>query len=311
MKTRQRLLAAGALCLILAVPGLAQAQYTFTTIDVPAAVRTSVNRNTSNALAGEYDAVIDEDFDVQTHGFIMDKHGFTTIDVPDATYTTVYGINPRGETSGYFVDEDYVTHGFYRSKDGVFTTIDPPGSVHTFVDDINARGDVLGVYRDVAGTRHGFVWSHGAYTTFDVPGAGGRNGGTVPLGMNDHGDIVGDYTTSPDGRTLIRHGFVLSDGVYTTLDVPGAIFTVATGINNDGVIVGAYQEQHILHFPPPFGDILLTFQHGYVLIDGVYTTIDVGRPYYTAVLTINAEGQIAGNYVDGVTHGFVGTPEHH
>ena len=308
MRIHQRLLANVALSLILAVPGLAQAQYTFTTVDVPGAVRTSVNRNTSNALAGEFDTVIDDDYDVQTHGFVFTKGVFTTIDVPGSTYTTVYGINPRGEICGYFTGEDDVTHGFFRSQKGAFTTIDPPGSYHTFATGLNSHGEVVGVYRDAADTRHGFLWRDGAYTLLDdVPGAGGRNGGTVPLGINDHGEIVGDYTTSPDGRTLIRHGFVYRDGVYTTLDVQGAILTVATGINNDGVIVGAYIEQHVLHLPP-YGDFLLQFQHGYVLIDGVYTTIDVGRPYYTAVLTINADGQIAGYYIDGVMHGFVGTP---
>jgi probable HAF family extracellular repeat protein len=308
MMTQQRLLAAVALGLILAVPGPAQAQYKFTTIDVPGAVRTAVNRNTSNALAGEFDTIIDDDYDAQTHGFVFTKGVFTTIDVPGSTFTTVYGINPRGEICGYFTGEDDVTHGFFRNQKGVFTTIDPPGSVHTFADGLNAHGEVVGVYRDDADTRHGFLWSDGVYTLLDdVPGAGGRNGGTIPLGINDHGDIVGDYTTSTDGRTLTRHGFVQRDGVYTTLDVQGALLTVATGINNDGVIVGAYLEEHVLHLPP-YGDFLLQFQHGYVLIDGVYTTINVGRPYHTAVLTINAEGQIAGYYVNGVTHGFVGTP---
>lgn len=165
----------------------------------------------------------------------------------------------------------------------------------------------MGVNRDAGDTRHGFLWSDGVYTLLDdVPGAGGPGGGTVPLGINDHGDIVGDYTTSPDGFTLTRHGFVERHGVYTTLDVPGAFFTVTTGINNAGVIVGAYKEQHILHLPP-YGDFLVQVQHGYVLIDGVYTTIDVGGPYSnTAVLTINAEGQIAGYF--NYYHGFVGTP---
>src|SRR5262249_22820384 len=157
----------------------------------------------------------------------------TIIDVPGATYTTVYGINLRGEISGYFTDEDDITHGFFRTKNGAYTTIDPPGSFNTFATGLNAHGEVVGVYRDAAGTRHGYLWNNGVYTLLDdVPGAGGRNGGTVPLGLNDNGVIVGDYTTSPDGRTLVRHGFVLSDGVYTTIDVPGATLTVATGISN-------------------------------------------------------------------------------
>ena len=37
-----------------------------------------------------------------------------------------------------------------------------------------------------------------------------------------------------------RHGFLLSNGAFTTIDVPGATLTVATGINSGGDIVGDY-----------------------------------------------------------------------
>ena len=35
---------------------------------------------------------------------------------------------------------------------------------------------------------------------------------------------------------------LLSDGRFTTIDVPGSVFTQATGINNAGQIVGWYQD---------------------------------------------------------------------
>jgi uncharacterized membrane protein len=144
----------------------------------------------------------------------------------------------------------------------------------------------------------------GVYTTLDVQGAGGPNGGTVPLGMNDHGDIVGDFTNPPDG--FPRHGFLLSDGVYTTFDVPPDSFlTVATGINNAGVIVGTYLDFDI--------DYEILAFHGYVLIDGVFTKVEVNGPFSdTNVLAINEQGQIAGWYLDEnyYMRGFVGTPVH-
>ena len=94
-----------------------------------------------------------------------------------------------------------------------------------------------------------------------------------------------------------RHGFLLSKGVYTTLDVPDAAFTVAQGINNAGQIVGLYVDRD-------------DKEHGFVLSNGVYTTIDVPNSTATAVFSINAQGAIVGSYddADGVTHGFVGTP---
>src|SRR5262249_8648735 len=105
-----------------------------------------------------------------------------------------------------------------------------------------------------------------------------------------------DQATPP-----VRHGFLLSQGVYTTLDVPGASLTVAEGINNAGVIVGAYFDAK--------GN-----EHGFVLSQGVYTTIDVPKSTATATATqinsINAQGQIVGFYLDvnGTEHGFLGTP---
>jgi uncharacterized membrane protein len=38
------------------------------------------------------------------------------------------------------------------------------------------------------------------------------------------------------------HGFLLDKGSYTTLDVPGAIWTGASGINDSGQIVGSYED---------------------------------------------------------------------
>jgi hypothetical protein len=48
---------------------------------------------------------------------------------------------------------------------------------------------------------------------------------------------VGSYW---DGTT--NHGFVLDQGNYTTLDVPGSTFTWANGINDSGQIVGSYED---------------------------------------------------------------------
>jgi len=72
------------------------------------------------------------------------------------------------------------------------------------------------------------------FNTFNQPGV--FTSGTEAFGINDVGQIVGQY--SDLGGT---HGFLLSGGIYTTLDDPlGTHGTVATGINNAGQIVGTY-----------------------------------------------------------------------
>jgi hypothetical protein len=48
-------------------------------------------------------------------------------------------------------------------------------------------------------------------------------------------EIVGEFTSSG-----ITHGFLLSQDVFSAIDVPGATSTNALGINESGDIVGAY-----------------------------------------------------------------------
>jgi hypothetical protein len=89
------------------------------------------------------------------------------------------------------------------------------------------------------------------FRAVDVPCAAGAPsfcpGGvalqTAVNGINAAGDIVGSYI---DGAKR-QHGFVMKNGRYTTLDVPGSfggvtgtLPTVANGINPAGDIVGTY-----------------------------------------------------------------------
>jgi hypothetical protein len=48
--------------------------------------------------------------------------------------------------------------------------------------------------------------------------------------------VVGDYNDD-----IFIHGYVLSNGNYSTLDFPGAVVTTPFVINNHGIIVGQYQ----------------------------------------------------------------------
>jgi uncharacterized membrane protein len=273
--------------LLLGFPGVARADlmFNFTTIDVPGAANTAANANTTNAIAGEYD-----DAGGITHGFILSRGVYTTFNAsapPDVVSSTIInGINAAGQLAGTYTGSSRL-HAFFWSQ-GVLTTLDPPGSTRSLGGFLNAQGQVVGTYRNPPNDkRHGFLWSRGVFTTFNVPDDHPVFG-TVALGINDLGQIVGDYVDIGGNR----HGFLLSQGAYTILDVPGAVLTVAQGINNAGMIVGLYIDTG--------GN-----QHGFVLSQGVYTTIDVPKSASTAVFSINAQGDIVGVYDD---HAFVGTP---
>src|SRR5437763_17061081 len=74
------------------------------------------------------------------------------------------------------------------------------------------------------------------YTTLDDPSA---NNNTQAFGINASGQIVGQYTDASNHT----HGFLYSNGTYTTLDDPSASATGGTfalGINDLGQIVGVY-----------------------------------------------------------------------
>ena len=62
---------------------------------------------------------------------------------------------------------------------------------------------------------------------------------TEAIAINDAGVIVGVYFTSDPSLT---QGFVLSGGVYTTLTIPGEPYTFLDDINNNGVVLGNYQD---------------------------------------------------------------------
>ena len=77
------------------------------------------------------------------------------------------------------------------------------------------------------------------YTTLDDPSA---TADTVASGINDAGDIVGNYDAT-SGRFTGGHGFLKVAARYSTLDDPVGIGHLAQGINDTGQIVGYYQER--------------------------------------------------------------------
>src|SRR5207237_1167596 len=112
-----------------------------------------------------------------------------------------------------------------------------------------------------------------AFTTFDVPGSPFSL--TVPNGINASGQIVGAYYDAGGG-----HAFLLDNGSYTTLVVPGSSYIYANGINDLGQIVGGYGDAGRSYGDAGSG-------HGFLLDQGSYTTLDVPGSAYTGANGIN------------------------
>ena len=225
----------------------------FTPIDFPNAVFTrAAGINARRDIVGTYRLPTDP-ANVR-HGFRLSEGQFMTIEPPGAVFTNPLGINERGDIVGRFClttpcrPEGPNVHGFLLS-DGEFTRIDVPDAKGTNAWKVNARGDIVGGYTDADGKRRVFLLGGHKrdVITVDVPGVvenANENGG-----INSQRDIVGGYCdTAPcTGASRDAHGFLLSGGLLTTIDVPGAILTEAFGINERGDIVGVYEDAAGLH----------------------------------------------------------------
>jgi probable HAF family extracellular repeat protein len=116
------------------------------------------------------------------------------------------------------------------------------------------------------------------FTQIDFPGAFV----TAVSGINDRGQFTGAYIDA--GGT--QHGFLLDDGVFTTIDFPGsADFNIARGINDRGQIVGTFFDAQEI-------------TRSYLLDDGIFTLLDIPGENGDTANGINNRGQIVGTFFD-------------
>jgi probable HAF family extracellular repeat protein len=111
-----------------------------------------------------------------------------------------------------------------------------------------------------------------------------------------NGDVVGGYCSANSGGCSTRaamHGYMFTvvDNSTVTIDVPGALSTVASGINRAGQIVGSSCNATACDSDDGGGT-------GFLLdkIGGTFTTIDFPGAVNTAASAINDTGIIVGNY---------------
>jgi uncharacterized membrane protein len=131
---------------------------------------------------------------------------------------------------------------------------------------------------------------------FPLPEGSGTSDYTSGTGINDKGQVVGEYRDAG-----LYHGFIYDTGVFTTFDVPfsGVAETAPLAINNRGQIVGVY----LTLFPRQRG-------HGFLYSEGEFTEISFPLALETVVTGINNNGDIIGIYITSdispfQTHGFL------
>ena len=152
-------------------------------------------------------------------------------------------------------------------------------------------------YTDGQGNNHGYVYNinNNHFRLLSLPSTVTSS---TAAAINNHGDIAGFGMIG--GKSA---GFLLrSNGQFTTLSVPGASMTSATGVNDSDEVVGVYQ----------VGSGNNAKLHGFTWQSGHgFTTIDdphgIGS---TTVNGVNDKGELVGFYVDGAgnTDGMLATP---
>jgi probable HAF family extracellular repeat protein len=261
--------------------------YTFTTIEVPNARRaTASGINDNGDIVGYF-----EDTTNITRGFLLRHDTFTTINFPGAAFTEARGIGAGGEIVGSYRmpgESPLNFHGFLLTPEGRFQRIDYPQHINTIAQRILSDGTVLGCRHDndFRGSMFGVVISNRGNSETDAF-ASMHNGATPDLRR-----IAGLYNYI-SGESV--DGYVIDDGVFKPLVVPGSTLTAAWDVNPGGEVVGFYRDAGGFH--------------GFALIAGGYVPIDVPGATATRAFGTNSAGAVVGSFAaGGVTYAFRAEP---
>ena len=161
-----------------------------------------------------------------------------------------------------------------------YKDVKAPGATETDSYAINNAGTIAGDYVDSSGTQHGMILSaKRKLTSFDnkkCQNTGGVTGSTAVFGINKANAVAGWCLSTQTGLPI---SWVYSNKKFTTIAFPKAPQTVATGINDNGDVVGF------------FADSAGT-AHGFVYANKKYKQLNVKGATETAAWAIDNAGDI-------------------
>ncbi len=169
----------------------------------------------------------------------------TTIPVvlPGATMVLPAALNNAGTLTGIFEQAGGTgVHGFLLAH-GRLTVLDD-GTGNTTPEAMNeAATEIVGYSLGSAPSGFG-VWAYSGGVFTRLPALAALS--AFPLGVDKAGRITGTYLTGTPSE-VVGHGFLYANGRVETLDVPGATYTMVSGLNERGQFTGCYIDSHGTH----------------------------------------------------------------
>ena len=212
--------------------------------------------------------------------------------VQGASLTTVFAINDSDVIAGSFIGSDGVEHCFFGTVDGNYTTFDA-GTGGSEARGISNDGHIVGI----SNSQHGTTATQPVFErlpdgeVLNVSISGGQLFGLAQE-LNKKNKFAGYYWNT-ESSTI--QGFLGKNGEWKSdVNISGAQFNGALGINDKNTIVGLY---------------FLSALHGFVLSGETVTTVDYpsGKATATILNGINNNNKVAGQWIDtsGLEHSFL------
>ena len=133
------------------------------------------------------------------------------------------------------------------------------------------------------------------YTQIDGP----KSTFTEGRGINDNGEVVGEFSTTSNKGVTTTTGFLYNTmGRMIPFSPRGVSYLQAIGVNSSEQVVGMYLDAS-------------NVWHGYRYAKGKFTSLDPVGSTGTFVWGINESGQAVGSFSDGgpqSEHGFLSAP---
>jgi uncharacterized membrane protein len=197
----------------------------FTIYSAPKSASTWLyGQNASSTSDGTY---MDSGSSAHLHGFFLVSGKFTAVNYPNASNTWLFGLNQVGSSVGSY-SEGTSTKGFLLVN-GKYTTIAYPNEQATYPMAVNDNNAVVGYYPK-GFAEYGFLWQNGKFTEINFPNS---KYGTGLTGINNSGVIVGNHISADKA-----FGFMYENETFKNIVYSGALFTLAGGINNNGLVAG-------------------------------------------------------------------------